>query len=73
MLEPHPLQDVTAKDIDSSIVEDVVKSASKGAGLKIKTLQEHTPAEYMKLKNSGKMFEYYPEATGNMKEDLNLD
>lgn len=31
-----------------------------------------TPAEYMKLKNSGMFYEVYPEATGTMTIDLNM-
>jgi len=37
---------------------------------KLDALRKLKPSEYMKLKNSGKLFDEYPIATGNMKEDL---
>lgn len=39
---------------------------------RLEELKKLTPAEYTKLQKNGKLFEEYPIATGNMKEDLGL-
>lgn len=49
------------------LLEEKIPESSRG-----KPLIELSVSEYMKLKNTGMLFEIYPEATGNMKEDLKL-
>ena len=68
----------TAETIDKEIVEKVKSKGQRQAEARekreeaIAELKKLKPAEYMKLKNSGKLFEIYPIATGDMKEDLGL-
>lgn len=55
-----------AKQVDKKVLAEVAREA------KLAALKELKPAEYVKLKASGKLFDEYPIATGDMKQDLGI-
>lgn len=59
-------------DQADEMVMDEVKKADEIRAENIENLKKLKPGEYVKLKNSGKLFELYPIATGDMKVDLGL-
>ena len=55
-----------ADNVDKKLLAEIARESKIGALKNIK------PAEYVKLKASGKLFELHPIATGDMKQDLGL-
>lgn len=63
-------QKVIAENVAEQVDKKVLAEVSRESA--IAELKKLKPSEYSKLKASGKLFEEYPIATGNMKEDLGL-